>query len=133
MEERHLLRCLLCRRNTSYEMRISDWSSDVCSSDLGKGQRKSFRWATREGDDHEEAQRHAERVGKVAHSYRGNLVAHGADYPKAVTATLWLANRQAAVRRIPPNPPSPPMFHHDRNGVREGQSGEVRLDLGWNG
>src|SRR3546814_7464085 len=23
-----------CRQNTEYEMRISDWSSDVCSSDL---------------------------------------------------------------------------------------------------
>src|SRR3546814_4162033 len=23
------------KQNTSYEMRISDWSSDVCSSDLG--------------------------------------------------------------------------------------------------
>src|SRR3546814_7732077 len=25
---------LLCKRKTAYEMRISDWSSDVCSSDL---------------------------------------------------------------------------------------------------
>src|SRR3546814_9926508 len=24
-----------CKQNTAYEMRISDWSSDVCSSDLG--------------------------------------------------------------------------------------------------
>src|SRR3546814_4301505 len=24
----------LCKRKTSYEIRISDWSSDVCSSDL---------------------------------------------------------------------------------------------------
>src|SRR3546814_6115730 len=26
--------CLLFKRKTAYEMRISDWSSDVCSSDL---------------------------------------------------------------------------------------------------
>src|SRR3546814_8023828 len=26
-----------CKRKTAYEMRISDWSSDVCSSDLGIG------------------------------------------------------------------------------------------------
>src|SRR3546814_19247307 len=26
--------CLFCMQQTSYEMRISDWSSDVCSSDL---------------------------------------------------------------------------------------------------
>src|SRR3546814_5401526 len=26
--------CLICKQKTAYEMRISDWSSDVCSSDL---------------------------------------------------------------------------------------------------
>src|SRR3546814_18766001 len=25
---------LFCKQNTAYEMRMSDWSSDVCSSDL---------------------------------------------------------------------------------------------------
>src|SRR3546814_6936222 len=29
--------CLFfCKQNTAYEMRISDWSSDVCSSDLNQ-------------------------------------------------------------------------------------------------
>src|SRR3546814_7121318 len=27
------------KQKTAYEMRISDWSSDVCSSDLGAGRR----------------------------------------------------------------------------------------------
>src|SRR3546814_4563490 len=27
---------LCCKQKTAYDMRISDWSSDVCSSDLGK-------------------------------------------------------------------------------------------------
>src|SRR3546814_7394211 len=26
--------CCCCKQKTAYEMRISDWSSDVCSSDL---------------------------------------------------------------------------------------------------
>src|SRR3546814_4481046 len=26
--------CFFCKRKTAYEVRISDWSSDVCSSDL---------------------------------------------------------------------------------------------------
>src|SRR3546814_9197620 len=26
----------VCKQKTAYEMRISDWSSDVCSSDLGE-------------------------------------------------------------------------------------------------
>src|SRR3546814_3446329 len=41
----HVLLCLcVCvilffffKQNTAYEMRISDWSSDVCSSDLARG------------------------------------------------------------------------------------------------
>src|SRR3546814_8944260 len=27
-----------CKQKTAYEMRISDWSSDVCSSDLSAGE-----------------------------------------------------------------------------------------------
>src|SRR3546814_7797137 len=30
---------LFCKQKTAYEMRISDWSSDVCSSDLGGARR----------------------------------------------------------------------------------------------
>src|SRR3546814_4548839 len=30
---RYLVMCV-CQQKTAYEMRISDWSSDVCSSDL---------------------------------------------------------------------------------------------------
>src|SRR3546814_16233043 len=28
---------VFCKQKTAYEMRISDWSSDVCSSDLERG------------------------------------------------------------------------------------------------
>src|SRR3546814_5529103 len=28
--------CFFFKQKTAYEMRISDWSSDVCSSDLGR-------------------------------------------------------------------------------------------------
>src|SRR3546814_1487469 len=30
--------CFFFKQKTAYEMRMSDWSSDVCSSDLLKGQ-----------------------------------------------------------------------------------------------
>src|SRR3546814_3976494 len=37
-----------CKQKTAYEMRISDWSSDVCSSDLASGfhigQSEEDRW-----------------------------------------------------------------------------------------
>src|SRR3546814_10787448 len=31
----------VCKQKTAYEMRISDWSSDVCSSDLAEAHRAS--------------------------------------------------------------------------------------------
>src|SRR3546814_4580746 len=33
--------CLLFKQKTAYEMRISDWSSDVCSSDLRSRRRRA--------------------------------------------------------------------------------------------
>src|SRR3546814_4445111 len=35
--------CFFFKQKTAYEMRISDWSSDVCSSDLGIGLRMELR------------------------------------------------------------------------------------------
>src|SRR3546814_5549198 len=35
-----------CKQKTAYEMRISDWSSDVCSSDLGRSRKTGPRKAT---------------------------------------------------------------------------------------
>src|SRR3546814_3129250 len=40
--------CLLvcvCKQKTAYEMRISYWSSDVCSSDLTRGRAKTINFA----------------------------------------------------------------------------------------
>src|SRR3546814_4864297 len=34
----YLCSFFFCKQKTAYEMRISDWSSDVCSSDLAIGQ-----------------------------------------------------------------------------------------------
>src|SRR3546814_14724679 len=56
--------CFLFKQKTAYEMRISDWSSDVCSSDLERpepqpflGQlpdpRKPERLENQECDDHD--------------------------------------------------------------------------------
>src|SRR3546814_8986895 len=41
---------LCCKQKTAYEMRISDWSSDVCSSDLNAAARRPGRthWADEE-------------------------------------------------------------------------------------
>src|SRR3546814_8873659 len=48
------------KQKTAYEMRISDWSSDVCSSDLQAGDAGGGRWH-QEGDDeadHDQADHH---------------------------------------------------------------------------
>src|SRR3546814_13755135 len=40
--------CFFFKQKTAYEMRISDWSSDVCSSDLARRPAvwiRAFRWA----------------------------------------------------------------------------------------
>src|SRR3546814_8570256 len=37
------------KQKTAYEMRISDWSSDVCSSDLGSARRRAAAQGTRGG------------------------------------------------------------------------------------
>src|SRR3546814_9695138 len=55
--------CFFCfKQKTAYEMRISDWSSDVCSSDLDPGARGQQ--AGHEGC----ARRQAERARRVAAS-----------------------------------------------------------------
>src|SRR3546814_1595205 len=36
--------CFFFKQKTAYEMRISDWSSDVCSSDLAYGARFLWMW-----------------------------------------------------------------------------------------
>src|SRR3546814_1915359 len=40
------------KQKTAYEMRISDWSSDVCSSDLIAGARKTYRSHGKEQEKH---------------------------------------------------------------------------------
>src|SRR3546814_2380482 len=37
------------KQKTAYEMRISDWSSDVCSSDLTVGPKEARAWTVRRG------------------------------------------------------------------------------------
>src|SRR3546814_678927 len=69
-----LLSCFCCffffKQKTAYEMRISDWSSDVCSSDLDRARRcvslgtqrarSILRWI---GDKFRAAARAAEMIG----------------------------------------------------------------------
>src|SRR3546814_3286079 len=48
---------LFFKQKTAYEMRISDWSSDVCSSDLGAGVEAGGRAAPDDADSRERLDR----------------------------------------------------------------------------
>src|SRR3546814_9979121 len=62
---------LFFQQKTAYEMRISDWSSDVCASDLGKPMRRvkprarSCRQRRRTFDILDEARERVIRFGSV--------------------------------------------------------------------
>src|SRR3546814_1808999 len=63
------------KQKTAYEMRISDWSSDVCSSDLqpeflaGEGRGKARRLL----QQHAERPRRQRRLQLAQHQWRGRL------------------------------------------------------------
>src|SRR3546814_11224660 len=46
------LLCFFFKQKTAYEMRISDWSSDVCSSDLPAGHKSAYFWCDKESGQH---------------------------------------------------------------------------------
>src|SRR3546814_937567 len=56
------------KQKTAYEMRISDWSSDVCSSDLSHGQRRRRHAA---GDHGPQTQKAADAAGGHGQWYQG--------------------------------------------------------------
>src|SRR3546814_17819994 len=89
------------KQKTAYEMRISDWSSDVCSSDLvhiGDGQRQKCRCLDEEG-------------GLGAQGCQGDHGAH-----------TW--ERSCGTDR------SAGSGDRDRKSVVSGESVSVRVDLG---
>src|SRR3546814_12331057 len=61
------------KQKTAYEMRISDWSSDVCSSDLpGAGGRVALHRLDEQGGD-EDRPEHAEAEDEADHRGGGEL------------------------------------------------------------
>src|SRR3546814_3997422 len=81
--------CIFFKQKTAYEMRISDWSSDVCSSDLRRlGLSRSAV---------QERLKRLERDGVIA----GYTVTLGAEAPKAgVSAQVMLTLDRTEERRV---------------------------------
>src|SRR3546814_529298 len=73
-----------CKQKTSYELRISDWSSDVCSSDLGQaGQAGGGQEFCRQADPPPPRRRWG-----VAQAESGRLVLQGTQFGRAWSAII---------------------------------------------
>src|SRR3546814_3817875 len=101
------------KQKTAYEMRISDWSSDVCSSDLATD--RDGKMVTTQ-----EALRIEEKILDLVKEGNGaaNPVLSAADAPA----------RLQAVAEHPLNPGQ--LAAADRTSVVSGKSVSVRVDLG---
>src|SRR3546814_11416808 len=111
------------KQKTAYDMRISDWSSDVCSSDLVLRVLAVLRVSERP----EEALLHDLRKADDGVQRRAQLVAHvgeegGLGVIGALQAGLHQIIGAAGVAR-----------QGDRTSVVWGKSVSVRLDLGGGG
>src|SRR3546814_13691676 len=98
------------KQKTEYEVRISDWSSDVCSSDLEADLFPPFR----KGRQPVVEPAHVLRVMRDVQKH------HGQPLPETVTAPFRTAGR--LVCTLPEL--------EDRKSVVSGKSVSVRVDLG---
>src|SRR3546814_4257384 len=113
------MRIFFFKQKTEYEMRISDWSSDVCSSDLAqivgpnRRRRGGWRWRSRRDRD-----RHWRRGGRVGgDQHRRPVVWH--DHQRAGRYDRRLLLRRHFLRR-----------RRDTESVVVGKRGSVRVELG---
>src|SRR3546814_17287176 len=97
--------CLFVKRKTAYEMRISDWSSDVCSSDLDRDQP-------------------ADRRRPPCNAALGR---RGGDGRQPRPSPYYVC---AAAPRHRAGTPARYSWHRARKSVEEEKSGSVRVDLG---
>src|SRR3546814_16859118 len=95
------------KQKTAYEMRISDWSSDVCSSDLRRHR----------ADIHGEG-RHVQQVVEDARDFREQH------------ADVLAARRCGDAEQPLDGEHKGVLLTQDRKSVVEGKSVSVRLDLG---
>src|SRR3546814_12943008 len=109
------------KQKTAYEMRISDWSSDVCSSDLIA--------AAIAADPYDRARlaalldEHRRRLDTFQEGIQSGLLA-------AVDAMTPEQREQYAERMLRHGPPGAPPRPEDRKSVVWGKSVSVRVDLG---
>src|SRR3546814_18060430 len=102
------------KQKTAYEMRISDWSSDVCSSDLADGESRGGRHTDRSigcGGDRAEAVR---RAGGAGAPVAGSAVAPPRRRGAAREAARKTLLRHRGSQAAPPRPRLPPPRYEER-------------------
>src|SRR3546814_18950167 len=111
------------KQKTAYDMRISDWSSDVCSSDLAGDNRCN--WQIR----HAAWQRsHPDRrLPASGNDRRGSSGPEAEPFPP--TAATPRSPRRRQDRSVPGRHPKP-LAPSDRKSVVSGKSVSVRVDPG---
>src|SRR3546814_11903653 len=99
--------CLFfCKQKTAYEMRISDWSSDVCSSDLRSS------------------------AGRRAGTRGGTRTAPSATASAGPCSAAWRTPQAPAPGSVRCLRAWAPRASTDRKSVVSGKSVSVRVDLG---
>src|SRR3546814_18776343 len=111
------------KQKTAYEMRISDWSSDVCSSDLERLHEHAREFDEARIARRDELRRRARlepgaAIGDLAGDHRAPHPKRAHDLGLVEHRLLsGIGQRHRAV-------------HLDRTSVREGKGGSVRVDRG---
>src|SRR3546814_13959611 len=117
----------LFKQKTAYEMRISDWSSDVCSSDLIRGSHASMDMTKQGFGNRHGAGTCADRPG--ARSCVAVLRAQGAAGGRGSVARA-AHHRQRDASDALSRVSWQGRTARDRKSVVEGKSVSVRVDLG---
>src|SRR3546814_15154053 len=119
-------------------MRISDWSSDVCSSDLG---RKQYRYhpdfrARQEADKFDRCAGFGCALPKLRARVERDLKQPGIGRQKAIAAVIRLLDASGirvgneSYTQLKGSFGATTLRTRDRKNGGEGKSGEVRVDLG---
>src|SRR3546814_5645455 len=95
------------KQKTAYEMRISDWSSDVCSSDLQKIACLAAAGAIAGDQDQVRARqrRSVERDRAINRQDGGSVVLRRAQFEKTLQLAQAMRNRHVAVNLEPDTAP----------------------------
>src|SRR3546814_15130574 len=104
-----LMRFFCFKQKTAYEMRISDWSSDVCSSDLAADARRTQR-----------------ALHRAAPSMRTTRAARRSKSSRSASTSSW----KAASSSRPTTSRDSSTTYSARQSVGKGTSGYVSVDPG---